>query len=460
MNLTAEQILALAPDASAAKAGSQQAAPAKWSGLGRTDSAVWGECQGSGKDPYRTQIDLGEPAFKCSCPSRKFPCKHGLGLYLLLAGHPPLFSSASAPQWVTDWLDSRQQRSEKKRESASEKAAAMTPEQIEAQAGAARRREDKRDTKVARGLEELQTWLEDLAREGLSSLRGRGPAFWEAIAARMVDAQAGALASRLRRASGLYFQTSLADRETRLARELASLYLLVAAAKRLIGNEETSALSAELPVELQADIRSLIGWNINQDELLAQAGVADRWQVLAQRTTDDERVKSRATWLRGAGSGHWASVLHFAVGTQGFDKLLAPGTEFDGELVYYPGAWPQRALIKNQDKLATVAALPPAAPLQDALNGYTEALAVHPFLERFPVALDAALPRYDGSPCVQCSDGRTLPIHPGFRHAWQLLALSGGHPLPLVGEWDGHALFPLSVWTEGRLHNFDSDSPA
>ena len=83
----AEQILALAPDASAAKAGNALAQKSKWLRLGFDSRAVWGECQGSGKEPYRTKIDLREPAFACSCPSRKFPCKHGLGLFLLLAAN-------------------------------------------------------------------------------------------------------------------------------------------------------------------------------------------------------------------------------------------------------------------------------------------------------------------------------------------------------------------------------------
>ncbi len=44
-----------------------------------------GLCQGSGRQPYQARVDLAEPAFKCSCPSRKFPCKHGLALLLLFA---------------------------------------------------------------------------------------------------------------------------------------------------------------------------------------------------------------------------------------------------------------------------------------------------------------------------------------------------------------------------------------
>ncbi|NHZ44313.1 SWIM zinc finger family protein [Massilia aquatica] len=451
MTLNADQILALAPDASSANAGSQLAGPAKWSNLGRTDSAVWGECQGSGKVPYRTQIDLDEPAFKCSCPSRKFPCKHGIGLYLLLAANGALFAAADAPQWVSDWLDSRQQRSEKKQQSAADKAAAATPEQAAALAAAAQKREGKRDSKVAAGIVELQTWLEDLAREGLSTLRARGPGFWNDIAARMVDAQAAGLAARLRRASGMAFDTSLPNWETRLARELASIYLLCTACSRL----------PDLTPELQSDVRSLVGWNISQEDVLAQAGVQDRWQVLAQHTGDNERVRARTTWLRGQASGRWAMILQYAAGSLGYDKVLAPGTQFDGELCFYHGAYPLRALIRQQDAFGTLdTTLAPAPTLDAALAAYAGALARNPFLERFPLLLDAMVPHAGTAPHLAGADGRILPLHPGFRHLWPLLALSGGHPVTVIGEWDGHAIVPLSVFTEGRLHHFDNETVA
>ncbi|RSZ57997.1 SWIM zinc finger family protein [Massilia atriviolacea] len=450
MTLNADQILALAPDASSAKAGSQLAGPAKWGKLGRTDSAVWGECQGSGKVPYRTQIDLGEPAFKCSCPSRKFPCKHGIGLYLLLASHAALFAAGPAPQWVSDWLDGRQQRSEKKQQSAAEKAAA-TPEQAAAQAAAAHKREEKRDNKVAAGIVELQTWLEDLAREGLSTVRARGPAFWNDIAARMVDAQAGGLAARLRRASGMCFDTRLPDWETRLARELASLYLLGSACRRL----------PDLAPPLQSDVRALVGWTVSQEDVLAQAGVQDRWQVLAQHTSDSERVRARTSWLRGTRSGRWATIMHYAAGTQGYDKVLAPATEFDGELCFYPSAYPLRALIRQQDAFAPLDTTPAPAPTLDAaLAAYADALARNPFLDRFPLLLDAVVPRAGAAPHLEGADGRIVPLHAGFRHLWPLLALSGGHPLTVMAEWDGDAVIPLSVFTEGRLHHFDNETVA
>src|SRR5687768_6563262 len=100
MSLTLEAVLALAPDGASAQAARGLAAPAKWPLLGANAAAAWGECQGSGSKPYRTQVDLSGPAFRCSCPSRKFPCKHGLALLMMRAQAPDLFTTSDAPAWV------------------------------------------------------------------------------------------------------------------------------------------------------------------------------------------------------------------------------------------------------------------------------------------------------------------------------------------------------------------------
>ncbi len=86
MDWSAETIEALAPDAASVTAARKLARPAPWSATGCDERALWGLCKGSGSTPYQTQVDLSEPAFKCSCPSRKFPCKHALALMLLRAG--------------------------------------------------------------------------------------------------------------------------------------------------------------------------------------------------------------------------------------------------------------------------------------------------------------------------------------------------------------------------------------
>lgn len=110
---TSEQVLALSPNDGLTKRGKSLAVGSKWPALSRPARAIWGECQGSGKTPYRTAIDLSEPAFRCSCPSRKFPCKHALGLFLLLS-EGANFSQTPPPDWVAEWLEKRSQPVEKK----------------------------------------------------------------------------------------------------------------------------------------------------------------------------------------------------------------------------------------------------------------------------------------------------------------------------------------------------------
>src|SRR5688572_31055250 len=119
MNWTVDQILALAPDPQSAKTGSSLATLRKWDRLGRNSQALWGECQGSGAKPYQTVIDLNEPAFKCSCPSRKFPCKHALGLFLLIATQPTTGKKGvTAPAWAAEWLAKRDTEAQRKSETA------------------------------------------------------------------------------------------------------------------------------------------------------------------------------------------------------------------------------------------------------------------------------------------------------------------------------------------------------
>src|SRR5688500_20363143 len=51
--------------------------------------------------------DLRDMGNKCTCPSRKFPCKHVLGLLWLNAEAIVPFPPADTPEWVSDWLGRR-----------------------------------------------------------------------------------------------------------------------------------------------------------------------------------------------------------------------------------------------------------------------------------------------------------------------------------------------------------------
>lgn len=445
MSLTEDQILALAPDPASAKAGSGQASQSKWSGLGGHEQALWGLCQGSGKDPYKAQIELAGPAFKCTCPSRKFPCKHGLGLYLLYARNAAAFADSAAPAWVTDWLQSREERSEKKAAKLAD--AAANPEDAAAKALSQQKRQEKRQGNVEAGLAVLDIWLGDLAREGLASLRSKPAKDWEAMAARLVDTQASGLAGRVRRAGMRIYGSSAAGWELPVARELAQIALLSAAYRRL----------PSLPPALATDVKSAIGWVMNQDDVFAETGVVDHWQVCGTLTEDDGRISRRSCYLLGQQTKRWALILQFSAGNQPLPPPLLPGTAHHGAMHFYPGAAPMRALMSPaMQLLAAAPAFRLARAVTDLLADYAGALAANPFIDQYPLLLEAVTPQVTVQPdarfFLRDAQGASLPVDPAFRHGWHLLALAGGQPVTVFGLWDGAAYTPLAVTVDGRLH--------
>jgi SWIM zinc finger len=432
---TTEKVLSLAPDASSAKSGKELASPRKWVSMGRDAQSAWGLCQGSGKNPYQACIDLNEPAFKCTCPSRKFPCKHSLGLFLILAGQPGVVSEGAPPDWVKEWLEGRAQRAEKK--VAKAQAGAEKISDPEAQ----KKRAAEREAKVSAGLKELETWMSDLVRQGLAGAQSRPNSFWESTAARMIDAQAPGIARRVRELSGI--PASGEGWPERLLEQLGRLHLLREGFQRM----ET------LPVELQSDIRTVIGWTQQQDELPGKAGVKDEWLVLGRTLQVEEKIRVQRTWLHGKKSERDAMHLHFAHLTQPLDTSLVPGTTFEGEVVYFPSAYPMRAIIKERGNAPkNLDGIPGEASIARLMASYAEALTVHPWIEQFPMRLGEVVPaRRDERWLLKDAEGRTVALAPNFAKGWELLAMSGGRPVTVFGEWDGDFLQPLSVWAEGRF---------
>ena len=100
--ITEQQILALAPNPAAGANGKKISQKGGFVRLEKSadDTFFLGECQGSGKSNYITTADFVEPeapVFRCSCPSRQFPCKHSLALlYEIMAGKP--FTDCAIPE--------------------------------------------------------------------------------------------------------------------------------------------------------------------------------------------------------------------------------------------------------------------------------------------------------------------------------------------------------------------------
>ncbi|GGG49943.1 SWIM zinc finger family protein [Hymenobacter glacieicola] len=478
MTWTEAQARALITDPGTLKRGQELAAPAKWSNLGQTETAAWGECKGSGSTPYQTGIDLREPAFKCSCPSRVFPCKHGAGLLLLLARQPQLLSGPTPPPWLAEWLTKRQQTTGKQHaKSASPDAdlSALTELAKPATAGAAsepelarQKREAQRLARMQRGAEELETWLLDLVRAGLAATESQPLSFWENQVARLVDNQLPGLATTIRELPTLRHQGP--NWPERMLARLGELYLLVRTVPRL----------EQLPATTRQEVVQQLGVSIKKEEVIAtQPGVVDTWFVLSQITTEEERLTVRRTWLQGQETGRFALAVEFSFGGQAFTTPLIPAGRYTGSLSFYPGLLPLRAVpgeltFSGTYTLAPLGGIGPAQLLDD----YATALARQPWLRELPVLLAGAVPHQttggtwvlhfpaQGStptnlgaaePATAAAAPATsldqpsgtdlvLPLLCDELTGWQLRALSGGHPLTVFGEWTGEALRPLAFW--------------
>ncbi|MGW0194040.1 SWIM zinc finger family protein [Nonomuraea sp. NPDC003201] len=468
-----DQVLALAPDAASRSAAQKVAAPGKWSACGTTGTVVYGECEGSGARPYLACVDLTEPAYRCSCPSRKFPCKHALGLLLMWAadGVPV---EEGAPQWVTEWVEARAERAAKEaakiEEARAKKAAEVSSGEADGGAsdsgapdggahgarahgggahgggahGAGRSggssrsgAESVRHGRVAAGLSELERWLDDQVRQGLA---GAAEHEWEGLAKRLIDAQAPGVAGVVSR---LVRVRAADDWPGRLLEEYALIHLLAVAYRR----------RAELPRALAETVLSRVGFPVAKEEVLAGAAVRDQWDVLGRRDEEQDRLTSRRVWLRGRRSGRAALVLSFAPQGQPLDASLVTGTTIEADLTYYPGAAPLRALVATRhDPGATDtmrygpgadgagAGTPPGVSPEQALNEVAGVLGEDPWTESWPLVLAGVVPGRD-------SIGG-LPLHRAARDPWRLIAVSGGRPVTVAVEWTPRGLRPLTTWDD------------
>ncbi|WP_037916880.1 SWIM zinc finger family protein [Actinacidiphila yeochonensis] len=434
---TADQVLGLAPDAASQKAGGKLATPAPWSGTGAAGTAVWGLCKGSGRTPYQTVVDTRGPAYRCTCPSRKFPCKHALALLLLWAegakGPIPAAGPAGGePEWVAEWVAARRQKDERARqaEPGGESSRRSGPADTEA----ARRRAEQRAVRVEGGASELEQRLVDLLRGGLAGADRDGMRPFDETAARMVDAQAPGLAARVRELGST--AASGGDWPARMLEEAALLHLL---AKGFLGREA-------LPEPLVDTVRTRVGFTVDAAEVLAGPRVRGRWLVAARYDTADDRLTTRRVWLREEGSGQCALVLSFGAAGRAPELALPVGVVLDGEVAFHRAAVPLRVELGPHRVEAAVSDVPVGTGVGAALDAYGDALAHDPWLDAWPVLLSGVVP-VPGRERWQLADAESPDAVPVVGPApWRLAALSGGGPLTVFAELTPVGARPLTAW--------------
>ena len=385
--LTHHAITALAPDQSSLTAARGLMKVSMWPILTRDSDAglAWGECQGSGANPYRTVFDVVDHGYKCTCPSRKFPCKHVLALMWMFLDDASRFGAGDVPEWVSEWLGRRRRGAAPaaKSGSAGDKSLAAAAREDAAQApdprtearrkSAAEKRSAETRALLLKAVDDVEGWIGDQLRTGLGPFLDDATARCRAIAARMVDGRAAALASRIDEIPSRLMPLSGEERLDIAIEELGKIVILARAFRASPDDPE---------------LRRLVATSQTREAVLSAAEtlrVRSTWEVLGERiSTRRDGMVAQETWLLNLGKGpRFALLLDFVPATLGKRaSSFFGGERFEADVVFYAARVPMRALIAERtplkddggdwpseavaaakdDPLASVAAFNDAAP--------------------------------------------------------------------------------------------------
>jgi SWIM zinc finger len=475
--LTLEQIEALAPDQASLAAARGLLKPSTWVSLVHDGADLcWGECSGSGSTPYRVAITELDSGYKCSCPSRKFPCKHSLALFWLRAEAKAPFAAGSAPEWVLEWQSRRRPNASMPKADESTSADSQTArasisalssdeaqnlvdskDAAKAEAAKARNRAQ-REALIHDGLAALDRWILDELERGMAGFETRADDACKAMAKRLVDAKAGGLANCVERLPAQLMKLPAHARSEHALLGLGQLHLLASAYRQ----------QAQLSPIMREEIRQLMGWSLSREQLLNDAQalrVRAHWMVVGLiDEVQPDRLRRLETWFvclhaPEQSSGINESAPQFAVLIDFQPISIGAGSHtyavadvIDAELCYFPSELPMRAVISQSFGAVALSPTvkserfqPKHSDLSNALLDWQQALAHQPWLADYPIALKTVSVRAKGDALYACGNGQTVALN--AESCEQASPLIGLKPLKLFGLFNGRELQPLFAET-------------
>jgi hypothetical protein len=466
MNLTPEQIIELANDKATAQKALKFSGPEHWHELFRQDMVIWGRFVGHKFLTLVYPVDLNGRLlaadedsdssfikwnFHCNCESLAKPCEHGLALFLLLKSREKEFRQSAINLYIVDSglmfeLCGFQEQNEFEQDlkGAQDSNVSYTFGKTQNQ--------HKRIQLMQDGVRNLENWILDLLRIGISGIENNLKEYFLKQSANLVDAKLGAIARRLRISA---MELPIDNWQERIAAELGTLFLFSKAFQNL----------QNLPDALQQDVLAYAGVQTRKSEIIKREGIHDKWLLLGSYyTLEEDNLIARKSWFWGANSKSPLLILDF-VFQSNIDKALpAPllsqefhyfypyGIWLEGEVVYYLSAYPLRGLFKT----CTIAQQPARMncgfeTLSAFARNYAESLAINPWLSAFPAILRNMTPVYDGQNFTLVDKERkSLKLRIPVDGAMKMLALSKGSTIDIMGDWEEGMFRPLSLRVNAR----------
>ncbi len=299
ITITEAFIEAAAPNVEAAKNGRGLVLKNKFLTLNHSpDETLWfGQCQGSGKTPYQCSADFAvpeKPVYRCTCPSRQFPCKHALGLLYALA-EGKTFTQAEVPEELAAKREKVAARVEKRSADADKPVKvnkSALAKKIKAQLG---------------GIDLLEKLTLDVVRLGIGNMNAKTARELEEQARQLGNAYLPGAQTALRSYTKLFFSAEgeerpAAAREAVYGEALDQLCRLHALIRKGRAYLQTRLDDPELAPETETGIAAWLGhaWQLRE---LKDAGLVEEDVELLQlafHSYDDvarQEYVDAGTWM-------------------------------------------------------------------------------------------------------------------------------------------------------------------
>src|ERR1043166_7493740 len=299
----------LAPNSAAIKNARGVVIKRKLVGLFRSDDGtlLFGECKGSSAENYRPSADFADPSkpvYRCTCPSRQFPCKHSLALLYAYA-QGGKFLEKEVPADISEKRTKIQVRAEKK------KVEAEKPRQVNTSA-----LKKKIQTQLT-GLDLLESLVTDLMRAGLGTLNAKSARQIEEQAKQLGNSYLPGAQNALHALTGMFYRSEIssedelkaAERETVYSAALDQLNRLHTLCKQGRKYLQTRLDDPELKPETETDIAAWLGhaWQFRE---LKDAGLVQNNVELLQLAFNSHDDWTRREFVE---TGVWLNLQTGAV---------------------------------------------------------------------------------------------------------------------------------------------------
>ncbi|GAA3411401.1 SWIM zinc finger family protein [Paenibacillus hodogayensis] len=419
--ITEAYIDSLAPNAGAIKNGRDLVKKNSFAELYRSadGTLLYGNCKGSGKEPYRCSADYQKPenpVFRCTCPSRQFPCKHNLALlYAFAAGKP--FAEGDIPDDVAEKRGKAEQR-EAKKEADAAQADGPAPKRKTNKAALA-----KKLAAQLEGVELLEKLVGQTVQTGLASLDAKALKVMEEQAKQLGNYYVPGLQAAFRELVLLLRREG--DRERAYTEAMDRLTTLHALIRKSREHLEARRENPELPMELASSLEERIGhaWQLGE---LREGGLvrtdAELLQLAFRSYADEARGEHvDEGWWIGLDTGElYATRLYrpFRAAKHMREDDSCYAVVQSKELYVYPGEGVPRARWEEATMRGTTAE-DRTAVLAHARTSFADVLKdvknqlKQPLAGKHPVALVryARLGRTgDGRYALEDGEGRSLAL--------------------------------------------------